>query len=71
MAVSIVTSLGEVATGSIKHVRLDLSLEDKLTTGQGHCVCQLLILNFPLRYKSQRVLCFMQVNIAQKIKLYS
>lgn len=70
MAVSIVTSLGEVATGSIKHGRLDLSLEDKLIS-QGHCVCQLLILNFPLRYKSQRVLCFMQVNIAQKIKLYS
>lgn len=71
MAVSVVTSLGEVATGNIKNVRLDLSFEDELTTGQGHCVCQLLILNFPLRHKSQRGLCFKQVNITQKIKLHS
>lgn len=68
MAVSVVTSLGEVATGNIKHVRLDLSFEDELTTGRGHCMCQLLILNFPLRHKR---LCFKQVKIAEKIKLHS
>lgn len=39
MALSVVTSFGEVATGNIKHVRLDLSLEDELTDDRPGPLC--------------------------------